>query len=249
MNKYLPFYKYFIELKEDEITISFKGIEKILLFDLPPSAFKFRAWWGNDAYHTHARSWLDAGWVTKKIDLGQSIYFKKVLEVKELPLISKPQTFTVGEKSNYSNLFFDLKLDFVTDMGRHQQLIESYNNLQKSFENDLWENVIYNGWKIIESILFYIIELNKSKSEKLIQRDYHDIGIEKLSCWQLIEIATALNYLSYDSSQAARFLKNYRNVIHPEYQLKNNIKIDETTAVMFVCLLKKIVNGIKSRIN
>ena len=66
MNKYFSFYKYFTELKEEETTISFEDIEEILLTGLPPSAYKFKAWWGNDAYHVQARAWVDAGWVTKK---------------------------------------------------------------------------------------------------------------------------------------------------------------------------------------
>jgi hypothetical protein len=42
MNRYYSLYKYFIELKIDEINISFEEIEKILCIELPSSAYKFR---------------------------------------------------------------------------------------------------------------------------------------------------------------------------------------------------------------
>jgi hypothetical protein len=40
-----------------------------LVGGLPPSAYRHRAWWANDASHVQARAWLDAGWRVSEVNL------------------------------------------------------------------------------------------------------------------------------------------------------------------------------------
>jgi len=64
--------------KEDMWRASFSEIESILGFPLPPSARKFNAWWENETRgsHSHARSWLSAGWRTRNLNLtGETVEF------------------------------------------------------------------------------------------------------------------------------------------------------------------------------
>jgi hypothetical protein len=53
-----------------------KQVEKIIGDALPPSAYKYRAWWGNGG-HSQANAWLNAGWRVDKIKLRDSILFAK----------------------------------------------------------------------------------------------------------------------------------------------------------------------------
>ncbi|MFP7296989.1 hypothetical protein [Neobacillus niacini] len=50
-------------------------IEEILTFKLPASAYKYSAWWANETEgtHTHARSWLMAGWKTTEVKPGNKV--------------------------------------------------------------------------------------------------------------------------------------------------------------------------------
>ncbi|WP_430735860.1 DUF7662 domain-containing protein [Gracilibacillus dipsosauri] len=57
-----------------------KGIEAILAFRLPDSAYKYSEWWANEetGTHTQANSWLLAGWKTLNVKLGVSITFERL---------------------------------------------------------------------------------------------------------------------------------------------------------------------------
>ena len=61
------------------VPISFDKIERIVGVKLPPSAFKYRAWWSNNPTNsviTHA--WLDVGYKTANVDMaGRKLVFRK----------------------------------------------------------------------------------------------------------------------------------------------------------------------------
>lgn len=71
--KYEPLEKYLRNLPvlQEEVTLSFDLIEKVLDDQLPPSAHEQRAWWGNQQQGTHveAIAWMDAGWLVDTVDL------------------------------------------------------------------------------------------------------------------------------------------------------------------------------------
>jgi hypothetical protein len=52
-------------------TMSFSDIADLVPGGLPPSAFKYSAWWSNEnnGPHVQARAWLDAGYRVRA-DLG-----------------------------------------------------------------------------------------------------------------------------------------------------------------------------------
>jgi hypothetical protein len=80
MNKrdYSRLFDYLNISKESIINLPFKEIENIIEGELPASAYKYSAWWANDAEtHSQAKSWLQAGWKTKNIKLGESVTFYK----------------------------------------------------------------------------------------------------------------------------------------------------------------------------
>jgi hypothetical protein len=89
LSKYAKLEKFLLGLPGRSWTAEFDEIEYILGFALPPSARKHQAWWVNDKHgHSHAASWLDAGWRTTAIDLrARLVTFVKVsLPPKTEPL-------------------------------------------------------------------------------------------------------------------------------------------------------------------
>ena len=73
-----------IRLQKSDIsndrTLSFEKIEMILGFKLPKSAYKYSAWWSNHiGSHTQAHSWIDAGYKTQSVELGNQIVFRRDL--------------------------------------------------------------------------------------------------------------------------------------------------------------------------
>ena len=57
------------EVKGGSIRMTFAEIEAQMNDKLPQSAYKLRPWWANDFSHSQARSWLHAGWETRRVDL------------------------------------------------------------------------------------------------------------------------------------------------------------------------------------
>jgi hypothetical protein len=74
MSKYTPLKNYLtgVPAGTREKTLQFEHIEKIINDQLPPSAYEYRPWWGNEKEGTrvHARSWLDAGWLVDTVSFS-----------------------------------------------------------------------------------------------------------------------------------------------------------------------------------
>ncbi len=65
-SKYAPLKKYLLDIsiEENEITLNFTDVEQIINNELPMSAYKHRAWWGNEknGVHVSAKAWMSTGW-------------------------------------------------------------------------------------------------------------------------------------------------------------------------------------------
>lgn len=60
------------------LSFSFSELESILGFDLPPSARKYVQWWANDATHSQAHAWLEAGWQVDQVNLtSERVSFRR----------------------------------------------------------------------------------------------------------------------------------------------------------------------------
>ena len=79
MWKYTPLKIYLENTKEDEITLTFEEIEKIINEKLPDSAYKHSAFWANEKENTSYKVWIDAKWKTKS---SNDFKYKKMTFLK-----------------------------------------------------------------------------------------------------------------------------------------------------------------------
>jgi len=81
IGKYDPLINYLITQPADIsfAKLSFQNINEILGDELPPSAYKHRAWWSNDSVgHLYSIAWINAGWRVQYINLGsQEVVFER----------------------------------------------------------------------------------------------------------------------------------------------------------------------------
>ena len=81
MSKYEPLTAHLRGSGEASVSMTFESIERIVGVKLPPSAYKYRAWWSNNPTNsviTHA--WLEAGYKTANVDMpGRKLVFRKSL--------------------------------------------------------------------------------------------------------------------------------------------------------------------------
>jgi hypothetical protein len=89
MSKYEPLPQFLASERAANKRMSFAEIERILGFKLPKSAYSHEAWWSNNATgHSHARTWLEAGWRTEDVDLAE----RKVTFQRSTPPLASPTT-------------------------------------------------------------------------------------------------------------------------------------------------------------
>lgn len=81
MSRYEPLRQFLKASEAAQTPLSFREVEKVLGRSLPASARKHPAWWANTRSHSHAASWLDAGWKTEAVDLGG----ERLVFVREAP--------------------------------------------------------------------------------------------------------------------------------------------------------------------
>jgi hypothetical protein len=74
-NKFIKLTEY-LKQSQDQITLDFEQLEKIIGFALPKSAFKYNAWWSNSGQR-HSNAWTDAGYKVIKPKPGIQITFTK----------------------------------------------------------------------------------------------------------------------------------------------------------------------------
>jgi hypothetical protein len=73
--KYTPLEIYLRDLPESqqEVTLGFEQIERILNAKLPSSAHEYPQWWANEkeGNHVNARAWASAGWKIENVDFSK----------------------------------------------------------------------------------------------------------------------------------------------------------------------------------
>lgn len=70
MSKYDPLTHHLASRNQARIQMGFDELERLLGFDLPPSARKHRAWWSNNPSNSvMTKAWLAAGYQSEQVDL------------------------------------------------------------------------------------------------------------------------------------------------------------------------------------
>ncbi|HOW91082.1 MAG TPA: hypothetical protein PK883_02095 [Anaerolineaceae bacterium] len=79
--KYTPLEQYLRNLpnEQNEITLSFAQIEKLIQDTLPRSSKEHSAWWSNeiDGRHVQAHAWMNAGWLAYADQARRLVRFLK----------------------------------------------------------------------------------------------------------------------------------------------------------------------------
>lgn len=93
MSKYEPLPQFLAGHGAPSLRLKFRQIEEVLGFKLPKSAYDHEAWWSNnESGHSHARSWVRAGWRTAAVDLKT----RKVTFERQTSPVSKPKPDPFG---------------------------------------------------------------------------------------------------------------------------------------------------------
>jgi hypothetical protein len=79
---YDPLYRKLANTRAHSIRLKFSEVEEILGRSLPVSAYKFTAWWGNEAArkagHAQAKAWVNAGFSARASLKHQEVEFYRI---------------------------------------------------------------------------------------------------------------------------------------------------------------------------
>jgi DNA-binding XRE family transcriptional regulator len=78
-HKYAPLHDHLRRSGQDELTMAFRQIERLIDEDLPPSARTQRGWWSNRSRGSpQAAAWMGAAYHVEELDLeGERVTFRK----------------------------------------------------------------------------------------------------------------------------------------------------------------------------
>jgi hypothetical protein len=78
--------------------LDFETVESVIGSTLPKSADEYQAWWANDASHSQAKAWLEAGWQTENLNLaGRTVEFVRVRKLTLKPSPASPSAAPLGD--------------------------------------------------------------------------------------------------------------------------------------------------------
>src|SRR4051812_36383387 len=94
MSDYQPLTDFLSSVRTGEIALGFAELEQVLGRALPASARDHQAWWANTHTHSHARSWMSAGWRTARLNLpSQKVTF---VRQRSRPATAEPNSAGAG---------------------------------------------------------------------------------------------------------------------------------------------------------
>jgi len=135
------------------------------------------------------------------------------------------------------------EFDFVADNGIRGIIQRDYNELQKVLEINAWKSSLILIGSLIESIL----------SDQLIQniRRYKEYkgsskkSIDKLDLANIIDDAVALDIITPTAQQLSHTIREYRNLVHPGYELRNNLECNNEEVEMNLKIFDKIYQHLR----
>ena len=80
MSKFEPLTRFLSTVRAEECRVTFKEIEELLGFKLPPSSRRHRPWWSNNPSNSAiTQAWLLAGFKTEQVDMaGEKLVFRRL---------------------------------------------------------------------------------------------------------------------------------------------------------------------------
>ena len=150
-SKYHSLYEYLRDHAQDEVTLTFNQIEKLIGSALPEGAKIDRGWWGNrKAGSAHAKSWRTAGYSVKALDLERrKIVFAKPNKLPANYKITRDGDTVLWDADLIKNLRGHLSMsqaEFAERMGVRQQTVSE------------WEKSIYTPTRATSKHLSMVAE-------------------------------------------------------------------------------------------
>jgi hypothetical protein len=131
-SKYLPLQQYLGQQHAGELPLTFKDVERVLGFALPPSARAHAAWWSNNrGTNVAVKAWRDAGWRTSRVDINaERVTFVRDAERRSAPRQSDHGLSGVSEDGAAFRVDDAIVIDPVALRGGALRMLEDYRDAE-----------------------------------------------------------------------------------------------------------------------
>lgn len=146
MSRYGPLAHYLKRAASNSVPMTFKDVEKVIGRKLPPSAYRHRPWWANEARgHSHAKAWLEAGYETEQVDMeSRKLVFRRTADHPGRGMAEAPREFSETDSGRHP-LIGCMKGTFTIEPG--------YDLTNPMFSDEEWreiEKLLEEDWDQIE---------------------------------------------------------------------------------------------------
>lgn len=166
-------------------------------------------------------------------------YYKKDKEhpypkrnINKLEKILYPDISKQYNKNKKDN--FNKKLRYINNKELRKLIKEDLNEINICISNKAWKSAVVLSGGVIEAILYdWLSLINNNDIKDAYYKCYQKAmnkKLNKLSFSEYIDITSNLGLLSSLKIQLTDVIRNYRNLIHPDVNLRNNIRADESIA-------------------
>ncbi len=166
-------------------------------------------------------------------------YYKKDKEhpypkrnINKLEKILYPDISKQYNKNKKDN--FNKKLRYINNKELRKLIKEDLNEINLCISNKAWKSAVVLSGGVIEAILYdWLSLINNNDIKDAYYKCYQKAmnkKLNKLSFSEYIDITSNLGLLSSLKIQLTDIIRNYRNLIHPDVNLRNNIRADESIA-------------------
>ncbi|MCM3390240.1 hypothetical protein M3649_19260 [Ureibacillus chungkukjangi] len=136
--KYNPLHNYLKKSALESVTLTFNEIEDILNISLPQSAYNYQAWWTNsEKAHSHALSWLHAGYLVRDVKFGDYVEF-----IRNGNIEAEIQNEDTEIKNENSSKLSDGEIEYT------QNLSEKMKHVRAVLTDDMVYN--FNNKSVVE---------------------------------------------------------------------------------------------------
>ena len=132
-----------------------------------------------------------------------------------------------------------LHFSFIKDSNIMEIVDRDYNEIQRAYISECWKSVIILCGGTIEAILLDLLgshqqEAKQSKSAP------KEPDISRWGLSELIDVAVELEYIKQGVGKLSHPLREYRNLVHPGNEIRNNLHFDAEEARISIEVLNML---------
>ncbi len=142
---------------------------------------------------------------------------------------------------------------FIEDENFKRQMISRWNEARKGYEIGAFRSTITLCGSIIEGLLSFSIRKEADEAMAIYIQKYSKSkspegptpGVDKWMMNQLIEVAWKIGIISKNSKSLSYIINSYRNIIHPEVEVRENFKVNKNLTAAFISFLAIVYEDVE----